>query len=163
MTPQFSPVAKLCPTLCDPMNCSMPGLPVHHQLLELTQTHVHGVGEAIQPSHPLSSPSPPAFTLSQHQGLFKWVSSLHQVATVWEKTKRFLETALVLGCCSSWDLRSALSYPKIPGQGWIVANFLRPFSGQSQHVHTLGPFHLSSSASIPSQLQVSLQPCWPSC
>ena len=63
-------VAPWCPTLCDPMNCSTPGIPVHHQLLELTQTHVHQVGDAIQPSHPLSSPSPPALNLSQHQGLF---------------------------------------------------------------------------------------------
>ena len=67
---QFSSVAQLCPTLCDPMNRSTPGLPVHHQLLESTQTHVHGVSDAIQPSHPLSSPSPPALNLSQHQGLF---------------------------------------------------------------------------------------------
>ena len=65
------------------MNCSTPGLPVHHQLLEFTQTHVHLVGDAIQPSHPLSSPSPPAFNLSQHQGLFKWVSSSHQVTKYW--------------------------------------------------------------------------------
>ena len=64
------------------MNCSMPGLPVHHQLLESTQTHVHWVSDAIQPSYPLSSPSPPALNLSQHQGLFKWVSSSHQVAKV---------------------------------------------------------------------------------
>ena len=63
-----------CPTLWDPMDCSMPGLPVHHQLPELTQIHVHRVGDAIQPSHPLSSPSPPTFDLSQHQGLFKWIS-----------------------------------------------------------------------------------------
>ena len=66
------------------MNCSMPGLPVHHQLLEFTQTRVHWVGDAIQPSHPLSSLSPPAFNLFQHQGLFKWVSSLHEVAKVLE-------------------------------------------------------------------------------
>ena len=81
---QFSSVTQSCLTLCDPMNRSMPGLPVHHQLLEFTQTHIHWVGEAIQPSHPLSSPSPPAFNLSQHQGLFKWVSSLHQVAKMLE-------------------------------------------------------------------------------
>ena len=81
---QFSSVAQSCPTLCHPMNCSTPGLPVHHQLPESTQTHVHRVGDAIQPSHPLSSPSPPALSLSQHQGLFKWVSSLHQVAKVLE-------------------------------------------------------------------------------
>ena len=66
---QLSSVTQSCPTLCDPMDCSTPGLPVHHQLLEFTQTHVHRVGEVIQPSHPLSSPSPPALNLSQHQGL----------------------------------------------------------------------------------------------
>ena len=70
--PQFSSVAQLCLTLYDPMNQSMPGLPVHHQLPEFTQTHVHWVSDAIQPSCPLSSASPPAFNLSQHQGLFKW-------------------------------------------------------------------------------------------
>ena len=69
----FSSVAQSCPTLWDPMDCSTPGLPVHLQLPELTQTHVWWVGNAIQPSLPLSSPSPPAFTVSQHQGLFKWV------------------------------------------------------------------------------------------
>ena len=79
---QFSSVVQSCLTLCNPMDCSMPGLPVHHQLPEFTQTHVHWVGDAIQPSHPLSSPSPPAFNLSQHQGLFKWVSSSLQVAKV---------------------------------------------------------------------------------
>ena len=77
---QFSSVAKSLPTLCHPMNRSTPGLPVHHQLPEFTQTHVHRVDDAIQPSHPLSSPSPPALNLSQHQVLFKWVSSSHQVA-----------------------------------------------------------------------------------
>jgi len=76
---QFSSVSQLCPTLWDPMDCNMSGLPVHHQLLEFTQTHVHWVSDAIQPSHPLSYPSP-AFNLSQHQCLFKWVSSSHQVA-----------------------------------------------------------------------------------
>ena len=68
---QFSSVAQLCLTLCDPMNCSTPGLPVHRQLPEFAQTHVHLVGDAIQPSHPLSSPSPPAPNPSQHQGLFQ--------------------------------------------------------------------------------------------
>ena len=77
-------VSQFCPTLCDPMDCSTPGFPVCHQLLELAQTHVHRVGDAIQPTHPLSSPSPPAFNLSQHQGLFKQVSSLQQVAKVLE-------------------------------------------------------------------------------
>ena len=74
---QFSSINQPCPTLCDPMNCSMPDLPVQHQLSEPTQTHVHWVRDAIQPPHPRSSPSPPALNLSQHQGLFKWVSSLH--------------------------------------------------------------------------------------
>ena len=81
---QFSSVAESCPTLCDPMNCSTPGLPVHHQLPEFTQTHVHRVGDAIQPSHPLSSPFPPAPNPSQHQSLFQWVNSLHEVAKVLE-------------------------------------------------------------------------------
>ena len=81
---QSSSVAQSCLTLCDPMDRSTPGLPVHHQLPEFAQTHVHWVGDAIQPSHPLSSPSPPAFNLSQHQGLFHSVSSLHQVAKVLE-------------------------------------------------------------------------------
>ena len=86
---QFSSVAKSCPILCNPMNCSTPGLPVHHQLPELIQTHAHRVGDAIQPSHPLSSPSPPlsspstpAPNPSQHQGLFQRVSSSHEVAKV---------------------------------------------------------------------------------
>ena len=78
----FSQFSQLFLTLCDPMDCSTPGFPVYHQLPEFTQTHVHWVGDAIQPSHPLSSPSPPAFNLSQHQGLFNWVSSSHQVAKV---------------------------------------------------------------------------------
>ena len=73
----------MCPTLCNPMDCSMPGFPVHHQLSEPAQTHIHQVGHAIQPSHPLSSPSPPAFNLSQHQGLFQWVGSSHQVVKYW--------------------------------------------------------------------------------
>ena len=81
---RFSSVAQSCPTLCNPMDCSMGGLPVRHQLLEFAQTHVHWVGDAIQPSHPLSSPSLPTFHLSQHQGLFKWDSSSHQVAKVLE-------------------------------------------------------------------------------
>ena len=81
---QFSSVSQSCLTLCDPMNRSTPGVPVHHQLPESTQTHVHRVSDAIQQSHPLSSPSPPAINLSQHQGRFKWVSSPLQVAKVLE-------------------------------------------------------------------------------
>ena len=77
-------ITQWCPTHCDPMDCSTPGLPVHHQLPEFTQTHVRWVSDAIQPSHPLSSPSPLTFNLSQHQGVFKWVSSSHQMAKVLE-------------------------------------------------------------------------------
>ena len=81
---QFSSVAQSCPTLCNPMNLSMPGLPVHHQLPESTQTQIHWVSDAIQPSHPLLSSSSPAPNPSQHQGFFKWVSSLHHVIKVLE-------------------------------------------------------------------------------
>ena len=81
---QFSSVDQSCLTLCDPMDCSRSGFPVHHQLPEFTQTHVHRVGNTIQPFHLLLSPSPPAFNLSQHQDLFRWVSSSHQVAKVLE-------------------------------------------------------------------------------
>ena len=81
---RFSSVAQSCPTLCDPMNRSTPGLPVHHKHLEFTQTHVHRVSDAIQPSHPLSCPSPPAPNPSQHQSLFQSVSSSHEVAKVLE-------------------------------------------------------------------------------
>ena len=100
-----------CPTLCDPMNHSTPGLPVHHQRLEFTQTHVHWVGDAIQS---LSSPSPPAFNLSQHQGLFQWVSSSHEVAKVlelqlqhqsfqWTPRTDVLQDGLVGSPCSPRD------------------------------------------------------------
>ena len=81
---QFSSVIQSCLTVCGPMNCSKPGLPVHHQLPEFTETHVHWVGDAIQPSYTLSSPSSPALNLSQHQGLFKQVSSFYQVAKLLE-------------------------------------------------------------------------------
>ena len=81
---QIRLVAQSCPTLCNPMNRSTPGLPVHHQLQEFTQTHVHRVSDAIKPSHPLSSPSPLAPNPSQHQSLFQWVNSSHEVARVLE-------------------------------------------------------------------------------
>ena len=81
---QFSSVTQSCLTLCDPMNHSTPGLPVHHQLPEFNQTHIHRVSDAIQPSHPLSSPSPPALNRSQHQSLFQLVNSSHEVAKVLE-------------------------------------------------------------------------------
>ena len=81
---QIRSVSQPCPTLCDPMNRSTPGLPVHHQLPEFTQTHIHRVSDAIHPSHPLSSPFPPAPNPSQHQSLFQWVNSSHEVAKVLE-------------------------------------------------------------------------------
>ena len=81
---QFSSVTQLCPTLCDPIDCSMPGLPVYYQLPEFTQTHIHWVSDIFQPPNYLLSPSLPAFNLSQHQGLFKWVISSRQVAKVLE-------------------------------------------------------------------------------
>ena len=81
---QFSSVAQSCLALRDPRDCSMPDFPVHYQVLEFAQTHIHQVGDAIQPSHPLSSPSPPVFNPSQHQGLFQWVSSSHQMTEVLE-------------------------------------------------------------------------------
>ena len=81
---KFSSVTQSCLNLCDAMDCSMPGFPIHHQHLKLAQTHVHQVPDVIQPSHTLSSPSPPVFILSQHESLFQWISSLHQVAKVLE-------------------------------------------------------------------------------
>ena len=103
------------------MNCSTPGLPVHHQLLEFTQIHVHRVGDAIQPSHPLSSPFPPALNLSQHHGLFKWVSSSHQVAKVlefqlqhqsfqWTPRTDLLYDGLVGSPCSPRTLKGLLQH-----------------------------------------------------
>ena len=122
-----SSVIQLCLTLCDPMDCSTPDLPVHHQLLEFTQAHVRWVGDAIQPSHPPSSPSPPAFNPSQHQGLFKWVSSSQQVAKVLE---------LQLQCQSfQWIFRT---FP-LEWTGWI--------SFQSKGLSSLFSQHHSSKAS----------------
>ena len=93
---QFSSVAQSSLTLCDPMDCSTPGLHVHHQLPEFTQTHVHWVSHAIQPSHPLSSPSPPTFNVSQHQGLFQWVSSSHLVFNTSNQSIEISASASVL-------------------------------------------------------------------
>ena len=95
-------VAKLCLTLCDPMNCSMPGFPVLHYLPEFAQTHVCWLGDAIQPSHPLSPSSPPASNLSQHQGLFQWVSSSHQVAKVLEIRHQSFQGIVRVGLLQDW-------------------------------------------------------------
>ena len=124
---QFSSVTQSCLTLCDPMNPSTPGLPVHHQLLEFTKTHFHWVSDAIQPSHPLSSLSPPAINLSQHQGLFQWVSSLHQVAEV-------LDLQLQHQSFQDWfplgdllvvqgPLKSLLQHHKLKASAFFVVQF----------------------------------------
>ena len=132
---QFSSVTQSCPTLCDPMNCSMPGLPVHHQLPVFTQTHVHRVGDAIQLSHLLSSPSPPAPNPSQHQDLFQSISSLHEVAKVLEfqlqhqsfpRTPRtdFLQDGLVGSPCSPRDSQESSPTPQFKSINSSVLSFL---------------------------------------
>jgi len=120
---QFSSVAQSSLTLCNPMNHSMPGLPVHHQLLEFTQTHVHRVSDAIQPSHPLSSPSSPARNPSQHQSLFQWVNSSHEVDKVldyqlqhqsfqWTPRTGLLSDGLVGYTCSARDSQESSPTPQ---------------------------------------------------
>ena len=132
---QFSLVTQLCLTLCDPMNCSTPDLYAHHQLPEFTQTHVHWVSDVIQPSHLLSSPSPPAFNLSQHQGLFKWVNSSQQVAKVLEfqlqhqsfqwtfKTDLFWD-GLVGSPCSPGDSQESSPAPQFKSINSSALGFL---------------------------------------
>ena len=132
---QFSSVIQSGLTLCDPMDCSMPGLPVHHQLPEFTQIHVCWVIAAIQPSHPLSSPSPLAFNLFQHQGLFQWVSSSHQVAKVlefqlqhqsflWIFSVDFLEDGLVGSPCSPRDSQESSPTPQFKRINSSALHFL---------------------------------------
>ena len=129
-----------------PMNCSTPGLPVHQQLAELTQTDVHRVGDAIQLSHPLSSPSLPAFSLSQHQGLFQWVSSSHQVAKVWELQHQqqsfqwifrvdFLEDRLVGSPCSPRDSQESSPTPQFKSVSSSALTFLYSSGLTSVHDH----------------------------
>ena len=137
-----SSVAQLCPTHCDPMNRCSPGLPVQHQLPEFTQIHVHQVSDAIQPSHPLSSPSPPAPNPSQHQGLFQWVNSSHEVAKVlefqlqqsfqWTPRTDLLQDGLVGSPCSSRDSRvfSNTTVQKHPFFGTQLS------SQSNSHIHT---------------------------
>ena len=143
---QFSSVAQSCPTLCDPMNCSMPGLPVRHQLPESTQTHVHWVNNAIQPSHPLSSPSPPALNLSQHQALFQWISSLHQVAKVsefqlqhqsfqWTLRTDLLLEGLVGSPCSPRDSQESSTTPQFKSINSSALSFLYSPTLTSIHDH----------------------------
>ena len=131
----FSSVTQSCLNLCDPTKCSMPGLPVHHQLPESTQTHVRWVSDAIQPSYPLSSPSPPALNLSQHQGLFKWVSSSHQVTKVlefqlqhqsfqWIFRTDFLQDGLVGSPCCPRDSQESSPTPQFKSISSLVLSFL---------------------------------------
>ena len=143
---QFSSAPQSCPTLCDPMDCSKPGFPVHHELLEFTQTHVHQVGDAIQPSHPLSSPSSPAFSLSQHQSLFKGVSSSHQVAKVLEFQLQYhslqrnsradlLQNGLVGSPCSPRDSQESSPTPQFKSINSSVLSFLYSPTLTSIHDH----------------------------
>ena len=141
---QFSSVAQSCPTLCNNMDGSIPGLPVHHQLLEFTQTHIHWVGDAIQPSHPLLSPSPPTFNLSQHQGLFKWVNSLHHMGKIlefqlqhqsfqWIFRADFLQDGLIGFPCSPRDSQESSSTPEFKSINSLVLSFLYSPTLTSKH------------------------------
>ena len=131
----LSSVAQSCPALCDLVACSTPGFPVYHQLPELTQTHVHQVGDAIQPSHPLLTPSSPAHNRSQHQGLFQWFSSSHQVAKVlefqlqhqsfqWVFRTDFLYDRLVGSPCSSRDSQESSPTPQFKNINSLALCFL---------------------------------------
>ena len=130
---QFSSVAQSCLTLCDPMNHSTPGLAVHHQLPEFSQTHVHRVSDAIQPSHPLSSPSPPAPNSSQHHGVFQWVNSSHEVAKVlefqlqsfqWTPRTDLLQNGLVGSPCSPKDSQESSPTPQFKSINSSALSFL---------------------------------------
>ena len=144
MEHQFSSVTQSCLTLGDPMNGSTPGLPVHHQLPEFTQTHVHQVSDAIQPSHPLSSPSPPAPNPSQHQGLFQWVNSSHEVAKVLEfqlqhhsfqRNPRadLLQDELVGSPCSPRDSQESSPTPQFKSINSSALSFLHSPTLMSIH------------------------------
>ena len=134
---QFISVVQSCLTLCDPMNCSTPRLPVHHQLPEFTQTHVHRVSDAIQSSHPLLSPSPHAFNLSQHQSLFKWVSSLHQVAKVlefqWIFRTDLPRGGLVGSPFSSRDSQESSPTPQFKSINSLALSFLYTLTSIHDH------------------------------
>ena len=141
-----SSVTQSCPTLCDPMNCSTPGLPVHYKLPAFTQTHAHRVGDVIQPSHPLSSPSPPALNPSQHQGLFQWVNSLHEVAKVlefqlqhqslqWTPRTYLLQDGLVGSPCSPRDSQVSSPTPQFTSINFSVLSFLHSPTLTSIHDH----------------------------
>ena len=135
MCSQLSSVAQLCLTICDPMDCSTPGFPVHHQLPELAQTHIHQVGDAIQPSHPLSSPSLHALNLSQHQGLFKGISSSHQVAKVLEFQLQHesFQDGLVGSPCSPRDSQESSPTPQFKSINSLALSFLCSLTLTSIH------------------------------
>ena len=147
LTPfQFTSVAQSCPTLCNPMNRSTPGLPVHHQPPEFTQTHVHRVSDAIQPSHPLSSPSSPAPNPSQHQSLFQWVNSLHEVAKVLEFQLQhhsfqrkpradLLQNELLGSPCSPRDSQESSPTPQFKSVNSSALSFLHSPTLTSIHDH----------------------------
>ena len=135
---QFSSVDQSCPTLPGPMNCSVPGLPVHHQLPEFTQTHVHRVSDAIQPSHPLSSPYPPAPDPSQHQSLFQWVNSSHEVAKVLE-----------FSALASFLPKKSQGWSPLEWTGWISLQskgLSRVFSNTAVQKHQFFGAQLSSQS-----------------
>ena len=126
-------VAQSCLTLCDPMDCNVPGFPVLHHLPQFVQSHVHWVSDAIQPSHPLSSPSPPAFNLSQYQSLFRWVDSLHQVAKVlelqhqsfqWIFRTDFLKDWLIWSPCSPRDSQESSPTPQVKSVNSLAHSLL---------------------------------------
>ena len=142
----FSSVTQSCLTLCNPMDGSTPGFPVHHQLPELAQTHVHWVSDTFQPLNPLSSTSLPAFSLFQHQGLFQWVSSLHQVAIVlvfqlqhqsfqWIFRTDFLWDGLAGSPCSPWDSQESSPTPQFKSINSFVFSFLYSPTLTSIHDH----------------------------
>ena len=140
---QLSSVAQLHPTLCDPMNRSTPGLPVHHQLPESTQIHVHQVGDAVQPSHPLSSPSPPAPSSTQHQGLFQWVNLSHEWPKYWSfsfsispsKEHPVLQHGLVGSPCSPGDSQESSPTPQLKSINSSALSFLYSPTLTSIHDH----------------------------
>ena len=141
---QFSSVTLSCLTLCEPVNHSTPGLPVHHQLLVFTQTHVHRVGDAIQPSHPLLSPSPPAPNPFQHQGIFQWVNSSCEVARVlelqhqsfqWTPRTDLLQNGLVGSPCSPRDSQESSSTPQFKSINSSALSLLQSPTLTSIHDH----------------------------
>ena len=137
---QFSSVAQLCPTLCNPMNCSTPGLPVHHQLPDFTQTHVHWVSDAIKPSHPLSSPSPPAPNPSQHQSLFQWVSSSGRWPKYWSFSFSIIPSKEHPGLISfRMDCLGLVHWDDL--EGWYREGGGRVVQ-DGEHVYTCGGFML---------------------